>query len=110
MTTFGGLRSMWILVMFDLPTSTKEFRKSYSDFRKFLMKDGFLSLQYSIYTRHCFSSEKVKIHENRVRKALPNTGEVRLLTFTDKQFSRMEVFHGNKKTKLEKSPDQLMLF
>lgn len=42
---------MWIYVMFDLPTNTKQQRKNASLFRKMLIKDGFSMLQYSVYIR-----------------------------------------------------------
>ena len=110
MVTFGGMRSMWVIVMFDLPTSTKSLMKAYRIFRNGLLRDGFTSLQYSVYARHCFSYENAKIHENRVKKSLPDAGEVRMLTFTDKQFSRMERFQGKSTINVEKSSAQISLF
>ena len=50
-------RVMWILVFFDLPTETKKDKKRYMDFRKKLQSDGFTMFQFSIYIRHCASSE-----------------------------------------------------
>jgi CRISPR-associated endonuclease Cas2 len=44
---FGGLNSMWVVVLFDLPTDTKEARKQYTNFRKHLLDDGFGMMQYS---------------------------------------------------------------
>lgn len=35
------MRPMRLLVMFDLPTGNGRERKSYSQFRKFLIKDGY---------------------------------------------------------------------
>ena len=43
-------RFMRIIVFFDLPTETALDRKNYTKFRKFLIKDGFIMLQYSVYT------------------------------------------------------------
>jgi CRISPR-associated protein Cas2 len=43
---------MWIIVMFDLPTDTKEARKAYHEFREELLNDGFTMLQFSVYARH----------------------------------------------------------
>ncbi len=48
---FGGLNTMWIIVMFDLPTEDKQMRKDYTKFRKFLLNDGFAMMQYSVYMR-----------------------------------------------------------
>jgi len=39
---------MWVFVHFDLPTETKKDRKNYTEFRKFLIKDGFMMMQFSI--------------------------------------------------------------
>ena len=32
---------MWVIVLFDLPTKTKVERQRYTEFRKFLLEDGF---------------------------------------------------------------------
>src|SRR5271168_271437 len=92
--TFGGYRSMWLMAMFDLPTDTEEARRAYTKFRQALLEDGFLMLQFSVYTRHCASYEDLEVHEKRVRNSLPPDGEVRLLQFTDKQFQKQLVFYG----------------
>ena len=39
---------MRILVFFDLPTETAKDRKNYSQFRKFLIKEGFIMMQESV--------------------------------------------------------------
>ena len=108
--SFGGWRSMWLMVMFDLPTDTKAARKAYQEFRGFLLEDGFTMLQYSVYARHCPSSENAEVHERRINAALPSDGEVRLLLFTDKQFSRMKIFYGKVRKATEKAPEQITLF
>ena len=41
-------RFMRVMVFFDLPVKTKKDRKAYTDFRKFLIKDGFIMVQYSV--------------------------------------------------------------
>lgn len=45
------MRIMRMLVMFDLPTGSKKERRSYADFRKFLIKDGYHMEQFSVYSR-----------------------------------------------------------
>ena len=101
---------MWIIVMFDLPTDTKAARKAYHEFRGELLNDGFLMLQYSVYGRHCPSEENAVVHQKRVKAFLPDDGEVRMLTITDKQFERMKVFYGKIRKATEKSPEQLSFF
>jgi CRISPR-associated protein Cas2 len=41
---------------------------------------------------------------------LPPAGEVRFLTITDRQFSRIRVFLGKKRAKTESWPSQMELF
>ena len=66
MDRFSEYRIMWVLVFFDLPTETKKEKKAYADFRKNLQKDGFTMFQFSIYVRHCASSENATVHKKRV--------------------------------------------
>ena len=49
----SGYRCMWIVAMFDLPVDTKEARRAYTDFVKFLKRDGFTRMQYSVYCASC---------------------------------------------------------
>ena len=101
---------MWTIVMFDLPTDTKKARKAYRDFRKKLLSDGFVMLQFSVYARHSPSDDNAMVHENRVKAFLPDDGEVRLLKITDKQFERMKVFYGKTRKATETAPKQLTFF
>lgn len=101
---------MWVIAMFDLPTGTPQARKRYTRFRKELLKDGFKMMQYSVYIRHCASIETAQIHATRMGHRVPEAGEVRLLTITDRQFGRMEVFAGKKRVDAPKPKPQLELF
>ena len=51
----SGYRFMWVIVMFDLPVDTKKAKRQYAQFRKSLLKDGFVKMQFSVYRRHCAS-------------------------------------------------------
>ncbi len=106
----SGYRFMWVLAMFDLPVDTKKARRAYAQFRKALLKDGFARMQFSVYIRHCASEENANVHTQRIQHALPDDGEVRVITITDKQFERMRVFWGKMRQGTEKPPAQLELF
>lgn len=110
MNFFGGLESVWMVVMFDLPTATPEERKRYAAFRKALVEDGYRMLQYSVYGRHCASEENAVVHEKRVVHQLPPKGHVRILMVTEKQFARMKTFYGKKPKKTEEPPRQISFF
>jgi CRISPR-associated protein Cas2 len=101
---------MWILVFFDLPTETKADRKTYTKFRKELMKDGFTMFQFSIYIRHCSSRENRDVHVKRIKKIIPSKGNIGIMSITDKQFEMIEIFEGQKKESGLLEPHQLELF
>lgn len=110
MNRFSQYRIMWVLVFFDLPTETKKDRKAYAQFRKSLQGDGFTMLQMSIYVRHCASMENAEVHIKRVKKALPEFGHVAIMCITDKQFSSIQFFYGEKPIPPKGGGIQLELF
>lgn len=101
---------MWLFVMFDLPVKTRVERRRYVQFRKNLIREGFLGLQYSVYARYFESEEAAKGCRRRVSKKVPEAGRVRLLHVTERQFSTMGVFFGKRADPAEEPPDQLLLF
>ncbi len=48
---------MKLICMFDLPTETARQKQAYRQFRKNLISEGFVMMQYSIYIRTCPSKE-----------------------------------------------------
>jgi len=109
-TSLSQYRSMWLFAMFDLPVDSQRARRNYARFRKALLAEGFTMLQFSVYARFCGSEEAAAAYRNRVRRALPPEGEVRLLSVTDHQFGKMQVFLGKTRKAAEKPPEQLLLF
>lgn len=106
----NAYRIMWLFVFFDLPTDTKKDRKNASGFRNNLLKDGFSMMQYSVYVRHCASSESADVHEKRINILLPPLGKVSILRITDKQFGGILNFWGKAEVPKEPQPTQLELF
>lgn len=87
---------MRMLCMFDLPVETESQRRAYRIFRKELIKEGFVMIQYSIYVRICPSREYANRLENRIKKNLPEEGNVRLLCVTEKQYEDMKLLVGSR--------------
>lgn len=85
------MRIMRMLVMFDLPTGSKKERRSYADFRKFLIKDGYHTEQFSVYSRVLLSRDSADAHLKRLKANLPIAGAVTVLTLTEKQYEGREV-------------------
>ena len=71
---------------------------------------GFTMFQFSIYLRHCASSENAAVHIKRVKSFLPDYGKVGILCITDKQFSQIELFYGKKAQSVNAPGQQLELF
>ncbi|WKB36636.1 CRISPR-associated endonuclease Cas2 [Terrilactibacillus sp. S3-3] len=86
---------MRILVFFDLPVTSPRERKAYSRFRKFLLKDGYTMLQFSVYTRICNGEDGVSKHMKRLKQNLPPVnGAIRSMKITEKQFENMDILLG----------------
>ena len=100
---------MRILVFFDLPVLSLEQRRDYRSFRKFLIKDGFIMLQESVYCKMVLNESAAKSVVEQVKKNRPEDGLVQLLTVTEKQFSKMEYIVGKYKSELLDSDQRLVI-
>lgn len=87
---------MRVLVFFDLPVKTKQERRKATQFRNFLIKDGYYMVQFSVYARLCDGPDMAELHRERLRNNIPNNGSIRVLTITEKQYSNVEVLIGRK--------------
>lgn len=101
---------MWLFVFFDLPVTTKREQKVASEFRKNLLRDGFVMMQFSVYIRHCASHESLVVHKRRIKALMPCTGKISMLAVTDKQYADMETVFGKAAKKEIRAPIQLEFF
>ncbi len=109
-TFLSGYRLMWILVMFDLPTDTKSQRKAATDFRNFLLDEGFERSQFSVYARFVNGKEAFATRVNRIERHLPDSGDVQILNFTDRQYRDIVHFSDQGRRKARENPQQLVMF
>lgn len=89
---------MRVLCMFDLPVETDADKRAYRTFRKNLIREGFVMVQYSVYVRVCQSREYADRLETRIQKFTPPEGNVRLLCVTEKQYADMKLLVGSRTT------------
>ncbi len=87
---------MRILVFFDLPTETSKDRKIYARFRKFLIKEGFIMMQESVYCKLTLNNSVTNSIREKINKNKPPKGIVQMLVITEKQFASMEYIVGEK--------------
>ena len=87
---------MRMFVIFDLPTLTKEQKKTYSTFRDNILKDGFIMVQYSVYSRFCRNDTEYLKLLRRIKTYAPrDIGEVRVLRVTERQYNNMIIFSNS---------------
>jgi CRISPR-associated protein Cas2 len=102
---------MRLMVFYDLPVVGKAEKRAYAKFHKFLLRDGYDMMQYSIYTRICNGPEAVDKHVARLRANLPKKGSVRCMQVTEKQFAAIQVLVGEiSKKEHPKFAQQLSFF
>ena len=101
-------RYMRMILMFDMPVETAEERKAYRKFRKFLIKEGFIMHQFSVYSKLLLNSSANNAMLERLKVNNPKKGSITLLTVTEKQFSRMIYLNGEKDTSIANSDARLV--
>ena len=99
--------------MFDLPTQTKKDRKRYRWLSRYLDKEGFIRLQYSVYAKVFNSLQSANHGKKRMKEFLRvnvKKGNIRMLLFTDAQFGKMEIIVGEQSTQEKISQPTLFDF
>lgn len=100
---------MRIIVMFDLPTETAKNRKDYTAFRKFLIKNGFLMMQESIYCKLAQNATAADSIIENIKKNKPPEGLVQVLKITEKQYSKIEMIVGESQKQVLDSDERLVI-
>ena len=103
-------RFMRIIVMFDLPVTKEKDRKLATKFRKDLLNEGYIMMQFSVYSRICKNNDDLQKHINRLKIICPKTGNIRLIQVTEKQYNDMIIFSGTKKIEEEISIENMLIF
>lgn len=100
---------MRILLFFDLPTDTAKDRRVYSKFRKFLINEGFIMMQESVYTKLALNNSIVNSVKDKIYKNKPPKGIVQMLTITEKQFNSIEYIVGNKESNVLDNTERMII-
>lgn len=90
-------RFMRVIVFFDLPTETSADKKAYRTFRNFLINEGFIMLQESVYSKLALNQTSSNLIATKLRKNKPPKGLVQVLKITEKQFANIENLTGTRK-------------
>ena len=101
-------RYMRMILMFYMPTETADERKAYRNFRKFLLSEGFIMHQFSVYSKILLNGTASKAMVARLKQNNPKKGLITVLTVTEKQFSRMIYLNGEYDTCVENTDDRIV--
>lgn len=99
---------MRIVIFFDLPTLTARDLTEYRKFRKFLIKNGFIMMQESIYSRLVINRNSLALVKKKIKDNLPTGGSIQLLEVTENQFASIEYLRGKMQNKVINSEERVV--
>lgn len=102
-------RAMRTIVFFDLPNIYLRDKKNYLKFRKYLLNEGFIMMQESVYSKLILNSQQSGLLVDRIRKNAPKKGLIQVMTITENQYSKIEYIIGNPQTKIIDNEDKLII-
>lgn len=102
---------MRLILFFDLPVVSDKDKRIYATFRKYLIRNGYIMLQYSVYSKIFANRDSAVNHIGVLKNNLPKKGAVRTMLVTEKQYSKMEVLVGQRSKLEEKiTTESFMIF
>lgn len=99
---------MRLIVFFDLPMQTDKDRREYAVFHKYLVRNGFIMMQKSVYSKLVINNVTSFAVKQRIKNNLPADGVVELLEITENQFARIEYLVGEEQQLTIDSPDRII--
>lgn len=97
------------MVLFDLPVGNSLEIRAYNQFRKYLIKNGFMMLQESVYCKLALNQTVCKNIIENVKKNKPSQGLVQILAITEKQYAKMEIVVGEIKSTVLNTDERLIV-
>ena len=85
---------MRLIVFFDLPTLTTEEKRQYSKFRKHLVKEGFIMMQKSVYSKIAMNATMAGRIKKDIESHKPPNGNIQILSVSERQYQDIEVILG----------------
>lgn len=101
-------RFMRIVIFFDLPVTTHKKLVEYQRFRKYLIKNGFIMMQESIYSKLVINRNSLALVKKKIKDNLPSSGNIQLLEITEKQYASIEYLRGKSQKNIIDSEDRVV--
>ena len=100
---------MRTIVFFDLPNIYYKDKRNYQLFHKFLINEGFIMLQESVYSKLALNLQQAELNVNRIKKNAPSKGIIQVLNVTEKQYASIEYIIGKPNNKIIDNEDRLVV-
>lgn len=104
-----SFRYMRVIVFFDLPTLTTRDRQEYRRFRKFLINEGFIMMQESIYSKIALNNTTASLIKNKVKKNKVKGGLIQMMVITEKQYAAIEYVSGGSTSKILSDTNRMVV-
>lgn len=101
---------VWLLLFFDLPTTTKKYRRDANKYRNLLLDQGFDRIQLSVYAKYYVNATATNRDEKILTTNVPTEGVAQILKITNRQWHSKRRFEGKEEGQGEPAPDQLTIF
>ena len=102
-------RVMRTILFFDLPNIYSIDKRNYLKFKKFLLNEGFLMMQESVYSKLTLNSQQSELLSARIKKNAPQKGIIQTLTVTEKQYAQIKFIIGQSNSKIIDTEDKLVI-
>ncbi len=100
---------MRTIVFFDLPNVYAKDKRNYLLFRNFLLREGFIMMQESVYSKISLNTKQSQFLINRLKKNAPKKGIIQILTITEKQYAQIEYVIGQSNSKIIDTDDRMVI-
>lgn len=97
------------MVFFDLPVLTSTDKKAYREFRKYLIKSGFLMMQESVYCKLTPNGTVADSVIENLKKNRPPEGLVQAIKVTENQYNKMAYIVGVRKDNVLDNEERLVV-
>lgn len=77
------------------PTEKRGTKTAYTNFRKFLLKDGYIRIGNDVFMRITANRKTAEKHYHRAFYEMPKTGIIRILGLTEKQYQNISISTGD---------------
>lgn len=101
-------RFMRLIIFFDLPTTSNKDLMEYRHFRKFLLQNGFIMMQESVYSRLVVNGSSCELLRKKIKSHLPPEGLIQMLKITENQFANIEYLCGKSNSNIIQSMERII--